>query len=49
MNKSTEPYLDKLSRLKAVLNDADAVIIGACSGLYTATGFTYSRERFERY
>lgn len=49
MNKSTEPYLDKLSRLKAVLNDADAVIIGAGSGLSTAAGFTYSGERFERY
>lgn len=48
-NKSTEAYLDKLSRLKAVLNDADAVIIGAGSGLSTAAGFTYSRERFERY
>lgn len=48
-NKSTEAYLDKLSRLKAVLNDADAVIIGAGSGLSTAAGFTYSGERFERY
>lgn len=49
MNKSTETYLDKLHRLKSALNDADAVIIGAGSGLSTAAGFTYSGERFQRY
>lgn len=49
MNKSIETYSDKLNRLKAVMNDADAVIVGAGSGLSTAAGFTYSGERFERY
>lgn len=48
-NKSTETCSAKLNRLKAVLNDADAVIIGAGSGLSAAAGFTYSGERFERY
>lgn len=48
-NKSTETCSAKLNRLKAVLNDADAVIIGAGSGLSAAAGFTYSRERFQRY
>lgn len=48
-NKSTEPCLAKLTRLRAVLNDADAVVIGAGSGLSTAAGFTYSGERFKRY
>lgn len=48
-NKSTETYSDKLNRLKAALNDAEAVIIGAGSGLSTAAGFTYSGERFQRY
>ncbi|MGN1166286.1 MAG: SIR2 family NAD-dependent protein deacylase [Lachnospiraceae bacterium] len=48
-NKSTETYSDKLNRLKTALNDADAVIIGAGSGLSAAAGFTYSGERFERY
>lgn len=48
-NKSIETYWDKLNRLKVALRDADAVIIGAGSGLSTATGFTYSGERFERY
>lgn len=34
--------------LKAALDVADAVIIGAGSGLSTAAGFTYSGERFEK-
>lgn len=49
MNRSTETYSDKLRQLKDTLNDADAVVIGAGSGLSTAAGFTYSGERFERY
>ena len=48
-NKSTETYSDKLIRLQSALHDADAVIIGAGSGLSTASGFTYSGERFQRY
>lgn len=48
-SKSTENYSDKLDRLKAVLNQADAVVIGAGSGLSSAAGFTYSGERFKRY
>ena len=48
-NRSTETCSAKLNRLRAVLNDADAVIIGAGSGLSAAAGFTYSGERFERY
>lgn len=48
-SKSTEVYSDKLSRLKVALNNAEAVIIGAGSGLSAAAGFTYSGERFQRY
>ena len=48
-NKSIETYSAKLNRLSTVLNDADAVIIGAGSGLSAAAGFTYSGERFQRY
>lgn len=48
-SKSTETYSDKRNRLKAVMDEADAVIIGAGSGLSAAAGFTYSGERFERY
>ena len=39
----------QIERLRAVLADADCVVIGAGAGLSTAAGFTYSGERFERY
>lgn len=39
----------KIRILKQHLEDADAVLIGAGSGLSTAAGFTYSGERFQRY
>ena len=39
----------QIERLRAVLADADCVVIGAGAGLSTAAGFTYSAERFERY
>lgn len=48
-NKSTEAYSDKLNRLKAAVNRADAIVVGAGSGLSAAAGLTYSGERFERY
>ena len=35
--------------LKKVLNDADAVIIGAGAGLSTSAGFIYTGERFDKY
>ena len=35
-----------MERLKAALQDCDAVVIGAGSGLSTAAGFTYTGERF---
>lgn len=47
MNFSDEK--DAVSALKRVLREADAVIIGAGSGLSTAAGYTYSGERFEKY
>lgn len=40
---------EPIERLKAVLQDCDAVVIGAGSGLSTAAGFTYAGERFEKY
>ena len=48
----TERYTDGCSqakRLRAALDGADAVVIGAGSGLSTAAGFTYAGERFQRY
>ena len=43
----TEKYSAKIERLKAEINSADSIIIGAGAGLSTAAGFTYSGERFE--
>lgn len=48
-HKSTETCSDKIDRLKKALAEADAVLIGAGSGLSASAGFTYSGERFERY
>ena len=49
----TKPYTkscsEQIERLKAALQDCDAVVIGAGSGLSTAAGFTYTGERFEKY
>lgn len=49
----TRPFMKSCSEpiecLKAVLQDCDAVVIGAGSGLSTAAGFTYTGERFEKY
>lgn len=39
----------QIKKLKEVLEEADAVVIGAGAGLSTSAGFTYSGERFERY
>lgn len=46
---STRSYSDNIKRLKNELEAADAVVIGAGSGLSAAAGFTYSGERFEQY
>ena len=40
---------DTIHRLKTLLKEADAVVIGAGAGLSTAAGYTYAGERFERY
>lgn len=47
--ESTNNYYSKIEQLKQALNQADAIVIGAGSGLSTSAGFTYSKERFERY
>ena len=46
---STKSCSEPIERLKAALQDCDAVVIGAGSGLSTAAGFTYTGERFETY
>lgn len=46
---STKSCSESMERLKAALQDCDAVVIGAGSGLSTAAGFTYNGERFKKY
>lgn len=46
---STKSCSEQLERLQTVLQECDAVVIGAGSGLSTAAGFTYTGERFEKY
>ena len=46
---STKSCSAQIERLKAALQDCDAVVIGAGSGLSAAAGFTYTGERFEKY
>ena len=47
--RSTKSYSDEVKRLREALEQADAVLIGAGSGLSTAAGFTYAGERFEKH
>lgn len=47
--QSTSAYCNNIMRLKEELDTADAVVIGAGSGLSTSAGFTYTGERFQRY
>lgn len=46
---STKSCSEPMERLKAALQDSDAVVIGAGFGLSTAAGFIYTGERFETY
>ena len=47
--KSTTDCCDNITRLKEELDTADAVVIGAGSGLSASAGFTYTGERFRQY
>ena len=47
--KSTGTCWEQTARLRRELDGAEAVVIGAGSGLSTSAGFTYTGERFERY
>ncbi len=49
MSGSTESYWDQIRQLKREIETADAILIGAGSGLSTAAGLTYSGERFRKY
>ena len=47
--KSTSACCDNIARLKQELDTADAVVIGAGSGLSISAGFTYTGKRFQKY
>ncbi len=49
MMKYTGSYLEQIDKLKQVLEEADAVVIGAGAGLSTSAGFIYTGERFDKY
>lgn len=48
-DKSTKNFSDKIEQIKELLENADAVVIGAGAGLSTSAGLEYSGERFEKY
>ena len=41
--------MNEIEKIKSVLENAEALVIGAGAGLSTSAGFTYSGERFEKY
>ena len=41
-----DEYSKKIDNLKSLIDNADAIVIGAGAGLSTAAGFTYSGQRF---
>ena len=43
-----QSYENEIVRLRAAIEESDAVVVGAGAGLSTAAGFTYAGERFER-
>lgn len=47
--EATGSYEDELPRLAEAFRSADAVIVGAGSGLSTSAGFDYAGERLQRY
>lgn len=49
ITKSTADCSEQAERLKAALDDADAVVIGAGAGLSTSAGFLYDGARFQRH
>jgi len=44
--KYTDRYSENRKQLKYLIEEADAIVIGAGAGLSTAAGFTYSGKRF---
>lgn len=49
MSKSTKDYSNTINTITSLIDTADAIIVGAGSGLSTTAGFTYSGTRFDTY
>lgn len=47
--KYTQEFSEQINKLKTVLEQADAVLIGAGAGLSASAGLTYGGERFFKY
>lgn len=47
IEESMKPYSHKIQLIKQLISQAEAIVIGAGSGLSTSAGLTYSGERFE--
>lgn len=47
--KSIMTYSEQIQRVRQALHEADAVVIGAGSGLSTSAGLTYSGPRFQEH
>ena len=47
--QSTQSFSEQIEHLRKLLDEADAVVIGAGAGLSSSAGFSYTGERFERY
>ena len=43
------PHEEQVRKLKEKMQNAEAIVLGAGSGLSTAAGLTYSGERFQKY
>lgn len=41
-------YEEKVNKIKELIEEADAIVIGAGAGMSTSAGFTYGGERFEK-
>ena len=46
ISKSTGDYLQQIERFKMELQNTDAILVGAGSGLSSSAGFLYTGERF---
>ncbi len=47
--KSIKNCSEKMKQLREIIDNTDAVVIGAGAGLSTSAGFTYNGDRFHKY